>query len=157
MRETEFVNDNDVASDKKLELICDAAGELKAREITILDVRGQTIVADFFVICTGTSITHIQSIAEGVRDRMREGPRLRAKPEGDAGSYWVIMDYSDVILHIFDEDTREFYELERLWADAKISQWQDPAAPNAAPNTTEESSTRSVSSASALPEVEAAL
>jgi ribosome-associated protein len=149
----EFVSDNDVASEAKLQHICDAAGELKAREITILDVRGQTIVADFFVICTGTSITHIQSIAEGVRDRMREGPRLRAKPEGDAGSYWVIMDYSDVILHIFDEDTREFYELERLWADAKVSHWQDPAAPN----TTEESSTRSASSASALPEVEAAL
>lgn len=153
MNETGFVNDHDVASERKLELICDAAGELKAREITILDVRGQTIVADFFVICTGTSITHIQSIAEGVRDRMREGPKLRAKPEGDAGSYWVIMDYSDVILHIFDEDTREFYELERLWADAKVSQWQDPTAPN----TTEESSTRSVSSASALPEVEPTL
>ncbi len=114
-----------VASEKKLDLICQSATELKARDITVLDVRGQTIVADFFVMCTGTSITHIQSIAEGVRDRLREGARLRAKPEGDAGSYWVIMDYSDVILHIFDEETREFYDLERLWADAKITQYED--------------------------------
>lgn len=156
MDETKFVNDNDVASEQKLELICDAAGELKAREITILDVRGQTIVADFFVICTGTSITHIQSIAEGVRDRMREGPRLRAKPEGDAGSYWVIMDYSDVILHIFDEDTREFYELERLWADAKVSHWQDPAA-NVSGESSTGSNIRPALSESALPAVEPAL
>ena len=109
-------------------MICQSAAELKARDITVLDVRGQTIVADFFVMCTGTSITHIQSIAEGVRDRLREGARLRAKPEGDAGSYWVIMDYSDVILHIFDEETREFYDLERLWADAKITQYEDEGA-----------------------------
>ena len=156
MNETEFVNDHDVASEQKLELVCDAAGELKAREITILDVRGQTIVADFFVICTGTSVTHIQSIAEGVRDRMREGAKLRAKPEGDAGSYWVIMDYSDVILHIFDEDTREFYELERLWADAKVSHWQDPAA-NASGESSTGSNIRPALSESALSEVEPAL
>lgn len=110
-----------VESERKLDLILNAANEMKAREIKVLDVRGQTIVADFFVMCTGTSITHIQSIAEGVRDLLREGARLRAKPEGDAASYWVIMDYSDVIMHIFDEDTREFYDLERLWADAIIS------------------------------------
>ncbi len=111
-----------IESGRKLEMVLQAANELKARDIKVLDVRGQTIVADFFVMCTGTSITHIQSIAEGVRDRLRENARLRAKPEGDAGSFWVIMDYSDVIMHIFDEETREFYDLERLWADAKITQ-----------------------------------
>lgn len=108
-------------SERKLQLVLAAANDLKAHDMKVLDVRGQTIVADFFVICTGTSVTHIQSIAEGVRDRLREEARLRAKPEGDAGSYWVIMDYSDVILHIFDEETRDFYDLERLWADAEIS------------------------------------
>ena len=118
---TEAVSDSQVPSDQKVQLICEAADEMKARDITILDVRGQTIVSDFFVMATGTSITHIQSIAEGVRDRLRERSHLRAKPEGDAGSYWMLLDYSDVILHIFDEETREFYDLERLWADAKIS------------------------------------
>jgi ribosome-associated protein len=108
-------------SESKLKLICEFADEMKARDITVLDVRGQTIVADFFITCSGTSVTHIQSIAEGVQDKMREQARLRAKPEGDARSFWVILDYSDIIVHIFDEETREFYDLERLWSDAKIS------------------------------------
>jgi ribosome-associated protein len=101
-------------------MVCTAADEMKARDIVVLDVRGHTIIADFFVICSGTSVTHIQSIAEGVQDRLRERGRLRAKPQGDAHSYWMILDYSDVILHVFDEETREFYDLERLWGDAKV-------------------------------------
>ena len=107
----------------KMRLVCTAADEMKAHDIVVLDVRGQTIVADFFVMCSGTSVTHIQSIAEGVQERLRERAKLRAKPEGDAHSYWVILDYSDVILHIFDAATREFYDLERLWSDAKVTPW----------------------------------
>lgn len=121
-----------LASELKLGMVCEALAEQKARDITILDVRGQTIVSDFFVVCSGTSITHIHSIAEGVRDHMREVAKQRTKPEGEAGSYWIIMDYSDVILHVFDEDTREFYDLERLWADAKISHYEDKGAPGSA-------------------------
>ncbi len=83
-----------------------------------LDVRKQTIIADYFVICTGTSSTHIRSIAGNVQDRMREGG-FRSKPEGDGDSMWVVMDYGDAILHVLSEETREFYDLERLWADAK--------------------------------------
>jgi ribosome-associated protein len=111
---------NDTHSEDKLRLLCTAVDEMKARDIVVLDVRGQTIIADFFVICSGTSVTHIQSIVEGVQDRLRERGRLRAKPQGDAHSYWMILDYSDVILHVFDEETREFYDLERLWGDAKV-------------------------------------
>jgi ribosome-associated protein len=110
-------------SETKLRLVCAAADEMKARDIVVLDVRGQTIISDFFVICSGTSVTHIQSIAEGVQDRLRERGRLRAKPQGDAHSFWMILDYSDVILHVFDEETREFYDLERLWGDAKVIPW----------------------------------
>ena len=104
-------------------MICAAAEDVKARDIAVLDVRDQIPLADFFVICTGTSATHIQSVAEGVRERMREQEGLRARPEGDANSFWVILDYGDVILHVFDAPTREFYDLERLWADAKVIPW----------------------------------
>jgi ribosome-associated protein len=117
----ELPQDESAASEVKLHLLCEAADDQKARDITVLDVRGQTIVADFFVICSGTSVTHIQSIAEGVQDKLRERARLRARKEGNAQSYWLILDYSDVILHVFDEETREFYDLERLWSDAKVS------------------------------------
>ena len=114
-------------SEVKVQLICTAADEYKARDIVVLDVRGQTIVADFFVMCSGTSTTHIQSIAEGVQDRLRERARLRARSEGDAQSFWIILDYGDIILHVFDEETREFYDLERLWADAKLIKWSPEA------------------------------
>jgi ribosome-associated protein len=117
----------DISPDEKMRLVCEAADETKAHDITVMDVRGQTIIADYFVICTGTSVTHIQSIADRVQEKLdavvhtRGTPR--AKPQGDAQSYWLILDYSDVILHIFSSETREFYDLERLWSDAKISHY----------------------------------
>lgn len=132
-----------IPSDEKLQLVCEAADEMKAQKITVLDVRGQTIVADYFIVCSGTSITHIQSIGEGVRDRLRDNSRQRAKPEGDAGSYWIILDYSDVIMHIFDDETREFYDLERLWADAKVSHYENGVLV-AAPETARETDAESV-------------
>jgi ribosome-associated protein len=107
---------------RKAALICRSAEELKAIDITVLDVRKQTIIADYFVICSGTSSTHIRSIAGNVGDKMRENG-MRSKPEGDGDSFWVVMDYGDAILHVLSEETREFYDLERLWADAQISQW----------------------------------
>lgn len=113
-----------IEAEAKRDLICEAADEIKAQEIVVLDVRGLTTLADYFVMCSGTSTTHIQSIAQGVRDRLRERAGERAKPEGDSASLWIIMDYGDVILHIFDQETREFYDLERLWADAKVSSYE---------------------------------
>jgi ribosome-associated protein len=108
----------EVAARRKLELICEACDETKAQNILALDVRRQTPIADYFMICSGTSATHIQSIAENVQDKLRMEGKVRAKPQGGAGSFWIILDYGDVILHIFDEPTREFYDLERLWSDA---------------------------------------
>ena len=115
---------------EKLELMCEAADETKAHAITVLDVRGQTPIADYLVICTGTSATHIKSIAENVRDKMREESKVRTKPQGGAESFWIILDYGDVILHIFDEETRAFYDLERLWSEAKPIDWNGAAGEN---------------------------
>jgi ribosome-associated protein len=114
----------EVSAEIKCEMICEAADEIKAQDIVVLDVRELTTLADYFVMCSGTSTTHIQSIAQGVREKLRERAGLRAKPEGDSASLWIIMDYGDVILHIFDQETREFYDLERLWADAKASKFE---------------------------------
>ena len=111
---------------RKTALLCQSADELKALDIVVLDVRGQTILADYFVLCSGTSTTHIQSIAEHTRDQMRENG-FRARPEGAPASFWVVLDYGDAILHVLNDDTREFYDLERLWAEAKIAGWPDSA------------------------------
>lgn len=125
-------------SEKKLAHVIEVAEEMKGRDITVLDVRGQTIVADFFVIATGTSVTHIQSIAEGVQDRLREQARERAKPEGNAMSYWIVLDYSDVIVHVFNDETREFYDLENLWSDAKVTKVTNESAEEAVVERAEE-------------------
>ena len=108
--------------------------ETKAHDITILDVRGQTIVTDFFVLCTGTSTTHIQAIAQNVVGQLRVDARRRAKPEGDSESLWIVLDYSDVILHVFDEATRDFYDIERLWGDAKVTRHNISPESKASPN-----------------------
>ena len=125
---TEALTRTDIAelenteSGRKAALMGLSADELKALDIKVLDVRGQTIIADFFVICSGTSNTHIQSIAQNVQDKLRENG-FRARFEGGADSLWIVMDYGDAILHVLSEETREFYDLERLWGDASVSQW----------------------------------
>lgn len=111
-----------------MQLVCEAAEQQKAHDIVVLDVRGQTIVADFFVICAGTSTTHINSIVGGIQDHLRETVNQRAKSEGNAESFWMLLDYKDVIVHVFDEGTREFYDLERLWGEAAITKWPDETA-----------------------------
>ncbi|BCM90881.1 ribosomal silencing factor RsfS [Abditibacteriota bacterium] len=117
---------------KKAALICQSADEIKALDITILDVRDQTILTDYFIIATGTSNTHIQSIARNVLDVLRDNG-IRARSDGNADSFWVVLDYGDVMLHVQSEETREFYDLERLWADAKISAWPSEVVVEEAP------------------------
>lgn len=106
------------SKDKAFEL-ARAALDKKAKDLIILDLKGLTIIADYFVICSGESTTHVKAIAEGVEER---SARKGIKPLGFEGlgySHWVLIDYGDVILHIFEEETRGFYELEKLWMDAK--------------------------------------
>lgn len=112
-----------------MELSCLACDELKALDIKALDVRGYTSIADYFVLCSGTSDTHIKSIAENIQDKMRQEVNLRTKPQGDSESLWIVLDYGDIIVHIFDEETRGFYDLERLWAEAKPVDWTEFVSP----------------------------
>lgn len=118
-------------------MLCHSVEETKAHDITVLDVRGQTIVTDFFVLCTGTSTTHIQAIAQNALGYLRADARRRAKPEGDSESLWIVLDYSDVILHVFDKETRDFYDLERLWGDARVTHYS--TSPGSGETTSESS------------------
>jgi ribosome-associated protein len=85
-----------------------------------LDLTTVSGIADYFVVVSARSRTHADTIAESVRQALRErGARLR-HVEGNADSGWLLMDYGDVIVHVFLEDTRRFYDLERLWGDAPL-------------------------------------
>ncbi|MHB0884982.1 MAG: ribosome silencing factor [Bacillota bacterium] len=100
-------------------LVAEGLDERKGRRIVALDLTDLTLVTDYFVICSGTSHAHMQGLADRVEEKLeREGIRLLHR-EGTDKAGWVLLDYGDVVVHIFDEESREFYNLERLWGDAK--------------------------------------
>lgn len=103
--------------DKKLETIIKALDSKKAVEITALEVGSLTIVADYFVIAAGTSNTQVRALADEVEYQMGlEGFEVR-QIEGKATG-WILLDYHDIVVHVFLQDQREYYNLEKLWADA---------------------------------------
>ena len=93
--------------------------EKKASDIEILEIGDLTVLAEYFVICTGTSSTQVRSLAEELEFRLSE---LGIEPhhiEGHRSTSWVLLDYSSVVVHVFYKESREFYRLEHRWADAK--------------------------------------
>lgn len=100
------------------------ADQHKARDIVVLDMRGITPLYDYFVLCTGTSRRQIHTITEEIDDAMREQGDQRLSVEGYEASTWVVQDYGDVMVHVFNPATREYYALEELWADAPHVDWE---------------------------------
>jgi ribosome-associated protein len=95
------------------------AEDKKAENIVILDLRGISSFTDFFVIGSGTSEPHLKAIVNGIREGVREQAGISPlASEGSLISQWLVMDYSDVLVHIFHDRKREFYALENLWSDA---------------------------------------
>ena len=90
----------------------------KANDVIIVDLRGLTSVTDFFVICSGAADIHNKAIAESIREGLAEADQKPWHIEGLSYGSWVLLDYVDVVVHIFLQDKREFYGLERLWGDA---------------------------------------
>jgi ribosome-associated protein len=98
--------------------IVDVAVDKKAGDVTLLEIGKVTTLADYFVIATGTSDRQINAIGSGVEERMKEeGVRLLAR-EGVPGDGWVLLDYGQVIVHVFAPEQREYYDLERRWREA---------------------------------------
>lgn len=91
----------------------------KAEDIRVLNVNGLTILADYFIICSAPSTTQVKALADAVEEEMDKAQEPLLKKEGKQGLNWILMDYGDVICHIFYQETREFYALEKLWADAQ--------------------------------------
>jgi ribosome-associated protein len=100
------------------------AAEHKARDIVVLDMRGITPLYDFFVLATGNSRRQIHTISEEIDAALHENGDRRLSIEGYEASKWVVQDYGDVVVHVFNPDTREYYAIEDLWADAPRVDWQ---------------------------------
>jgi ribosome-associated protein len=93
--------------------------EKKAEDIQVLDLRKLGAVTDFFVVANGTSSPHVKALAEHVEDTLRQAGQRPWHTEGYAAERWVLLDYVNVVVHVFHPRTREFYLLERLWGDAE--------------------------------------
>ncbi|MCK8815900.1 ribosome silencing factor [Natroniella sulfidigena] len=104
--------------------IAKAADDKKAEDIRILNVKGISILADYFIICSGTSDTQVQAIANSIEHILEEQEIYVKNKEGIDIGNWVVLDYADVIVHVFHQEQREYYKLEKLWGDAKELEWQ---------------------------------
>lgn len=91
----------------------------KAINIKVLDIRELTTMADYFIVCSGNSTTQIKAIADEVNEEMSKEGITPIGREGFATASWVLIDYGDVIVHVFNHESRDFYSIEHLWADAK--------------------------------------
>lgn len=103
---------------ERLQPFIDAAHNLKAVDLVALDLRALTSFTDFFLVCSGTSDRHAQSIADDIYRQRKALGELPVSYEGHDTGQWILLDYGDVVAHIFQADAREFYQIEQLWADA---------------------------------------
>jgi len=90
----------------------------KGKDIRVLYTADQTTLADYFIICNGTSNTQVKALADAVEEAMSQQGEEPHHVEGHRGGQWTLLDYSSVVIHVFTEEAREFYSLERLWSDA---------------------------------------
>lgn len=105
-----------------------AADDKRAKQVVILDISPISPVADYFVICHGSSSVQVKAIVDQIAEKVREEDgRHPHHVEGYANARWVLLDYGDVVIHVFHEQEREFYNLERLWGDAKMVELQQVA------------------------------
>ncbi len=105
--------------------ICKAASDKKARDIVVMDMREVSPSTDYFVICSANTATQVRAIADNIEDELGEvGVEFNHK-EGYREGEWVLLDFGDVVAHVFMQEAREYYALEQLWGDAKLSVYED--------------------------------
>ena len=111
-------------------LAVDAALDKKAKDVTVMDLRGISDEVDYFVICTGESDLQLRAVVDAVVDRLRaEAGERPVSREGEPGSAkWIVLDYFDLVVHVFAPEQRAYYDLERLWGDAPSEVVTDDAA-----------------------------
>ncbi len=105
-----------------------AAAAKQAEDVVILDVRDLIVITDAFVICSGTTERQIRTIVEEIERSLRRLGHRPVRREGEHEARWVLLDYVDIVVHVFAPEERGYYELERLWRDAPRVAWEEPSA-----------------------------
>lgn len=110
---------DNLTQQQKLEIIVKALDSKKAEDIKVIKVGDLTVIADYFVIADGTSSTQTKALADEAEFKMQENGVVPNRVQGNNGSNWVIIDYGDIVVHVFSKEQRDFYNLERLWRDGE--------------------------------------
>ncbi|HEV2757865.1 MAG TPA: ribosome silencing factor [Actinomycetota bacterium] len=123
---------NSERTDETLALeAAEAASSKKAERIVVLDVSEQLVITDYFVICSGNTQRQVRTIADEVQRRLQEDHGLKPfRREGEREARWVLLDYVDFVVHVFQADDRDYYDLERLWSDARVVPYDDGTPPD---------------------------
>lgn len=117
---TEQLERNLLTLDQKTDICTEAAISKKAYDLVVLDLRELSSITDYFFICSGSSTTQVQAIADAVDEQMGKRGIHTLGTEGYAEARWVLLDYGELVLHIFHYETRKVYDLERLWGNAPV-------------------------------------
>ena len=114
---------------KDLAIACARAAEdIQAENIRVLDVSEVSTITDFIVVCSGNSMPHLRAVIREIEKNVRENSQSSPHAtDGNADSRWVVLDYIDVMVHVMSEESRDQYQLEKLWGDAEDIEWQDAA------------------------------
>lgn len=105
--------------DERLKLIVTAIEDKKGFDVLVLDLKGKSSIADYFIICTGKSQKNVQGIADEVKVKMEEKEIFKIGIEGYQEASWILLDYDDILVHVFDQSSRELYMLEELYSEAE--------------------------------------
>ena len=107
-------------SKKMAILAVEALEDKKAEDIRILDISNVSVLADYFIIANGTNRNQVQAMADNVEEALGKAGFVPKQIEGYQSANWILMDYRDIVIHVFDEENRLFYDLERIWRDGSV-------------------------------------
>ena len=108
-----------VQAKEMVRIIKDALEDKKGEDIRIIDISEISVLADYFVICNGSSDSQVKALVDNVEEKMAKAGYELKQHEGNGSGTWVLLDFADVIVHVFDKENRLFYNLERIWSDGK--------------------------------------
>lgn len=112
-------------SKEMAKIAVDALEEKKAKDVKILDISDVSVLADYFIIASGSNRNQVQAMADEVQEKLYKAGFELKQVEGYQTANWILMDYQDIIIHIFDEENRLFYDLERIWRDGSLVEKAD--------------------------------
>lgn len=114
-----------MTSKELAKLACDALDDKKALEIKVINIENVSTLVDYFIIASGTNHNQVQAMADNVDETLGRAGYEPKQIEGYQNANWILMDYRDIVIHIFDEENRLFYDLERIWRDGTVVEVED--------------------------------